>query len=65
MQQTIAKDISFFNAAHNDLPVAKEEDNIHSGHLHMPRIVAIWHFGRDPLTEYTGEKFETSWGDRL
>lgn len=31
----------------------------------MSRIVTIWQFGRDSLTEYTGERFETSCGDGL
>ena len=25
----------------------------------------MWHFGQDSLTEYTGERFEISWGDGL
>ena len=31
----------------------------------MSWIVTMWHFGRDSLTEYTGERFEISWGDGL
>jgi hypothetical protein len=32
---------------------------------HMTWIVTMWHFGQDSLTEYTGERFEISWGDGL
>jgi hypothetical protein len=28
---------------------------------HMTWIVTMWHFGRDALIEYKGEKFHTSW----
>ncbi len=31
----------------------------------MTWIVSMWHFGQDSLTEYTGERFEISWGDGL
>jgi hypothetical protein len=31
----------------------------------MSWIIAMWHFGQDSLTEYTGERFEISWGDGL
>ena len=32
---------------------------------HMSWIVKMWHFGRDVLTSYSGEKFDMSWEDRL
>jgi hypothetical protein len=32
---------------------------------HMTWIVTMWYFGQDSLTEYTGERFEISWGDGL
>ena len=65
MQQAIAKTVSFFNANHNDLHVAKDKDYILTGHLHMSRIVTIWHFGQDSITEYMGERFKTKWGNCL
>jgi hypothetical protein len=30
---------------------------------HESWIVTMWHFGSDSLSEYTGEKFETTWED--
>ena len=32
---------------------------------HMSWIVKMWHFGKDALTSYSGEKFDMSWEDRL
>ena len=32
---------------------------------HMTWIVTMWHFGQDSFTEYTEERFEILWGDRL
>ena len=31
----------------------------------MSWIVKMWHFGKDALTCYSGEKFEINWKDRL
>ena len=28
---------------------------------HMSWIVKMWHFGRDALTSYSGEKFDIRW----
>jgi len=32
---------------------------------HMTWIVTMWHFGRDSITEYIGERFEISWKEGL
>jgi hypothetical protein len=32
---------------------------------HMSWIVKMWHFGKDALTSYSGEKFDMSWEDSL
>jgi hypothetical protein len=32
---------------------------------HMSWIVKMWHFGKDALTRYSGEKFDMSWEDSL
>ena len=31
----------------------------------MVMIVTMWHFGKDALTSYSGEKFDMSWEDSL
>ena len=31
----------------------------------MSWIVKMWHFGRDALTNYSGEKFDMSWEDSM
>jgi len=32
---------------------------------HLNWIVKMWHFGKNSLTGYSGEKFEIKWGDIL
>jgi len=32
---------------------------------HMSWMVKMWHFGKDALTSYSGEKFDMSWEDSL
>jgi hypothetical protein len=32
---------------------------------HMNWTVKMWHFGRDAIISYSGEKFDTSWKDGL
>jgi hypothetical protein len=32
---------------------------------HVSWIVKTWHFGKDALTGYSGEKFEMKWEDSL
>ena len=32
---------------------------------HLNWIVKMWHFGKNSLTGYSGEKFELKWGDIL
>jgi hypothetical protein len=31
----------------------------------MSWMVKMWHFGKDALTSYSGEKFDMSWEDSL
>jgi hypothetical protein len=32
---------------------------------HMSWTIKMWHFGKDALTSYSGEKFEITWEDSL
>ena len=32
---------------------------------HMSWTIKMWHFGKDALTSYSGEKFDMSWEDSL